>query len=89
MGSIVITGNSGFQHTFAVNPDTGMTSVTIKNEAGTTTLGTVEIETVKARAFFNALAQTAREYFSEIDLSNQGYKTTLDKLQKEGITRFG
>lgn len=81
------TSLTKFKHEYFHNPDTGITTITFKDD-GDSVIGTITIESSKYRAFVESLGQLGKEQIDDWQINVFGYSTTFNKNQLQAETTF-
>ena len=81
-------GESGFKTEYVVDENSGDLTVTFKDEAGTTTLGTITIESLRFRAMIEALDHVAKAAYPDQTVGLGGSRTSFDVQTNIATTVF-
>lgn len=83
-----LTGLSVVKFDQEVDPDTGVLTLTVRNEAEAT-LGTILLDQYKVRPFFEALAEIMGGYYPDSDHNVLGRRAMVDMTAKTARLTFG
>lgn len=81
------TGQTKFIVRHATDEETGVLTITFRDEGDLTTLGEIILEGVRARAFFDAMCKVQEARWPN-GVERQGHKTIFDINADEGTTEF-
>jgi len=82
-----LSGQIGILSSYSVNEISGILTITLRDSQDTTTLGTIEIEDTKMRAFFEAMTRIAEARWPN-NLARNGHRTVYTLRTDEGKTEF-
>ena len=81
-----LSGLTELRHAYDHDEGSGLTTITFRNESDVV-LGDIIIETVRYRAFIEALENLGLEFFNDL-IPRSGQSTKLDKRTNAAATRF-
>lgn len=82
-----LTAITKFITKHAVDEETGILTITFRDEEDTTTLGEIILEGVRARAFFESMSRVQEVRWPN-GVTRQGHRTIVDLNADKATTEF-
>jgi len=84
---MILSAQNTIKTTWILNEETGIITLTFKDETEATILGTIEIEKARLHPFTQALFEVGR-VFAPPGQTTDTHKTSYDNITNKSVTEF-